>query len=114
MRAMKDRTALITGAGSGVGTAVALALAEAGATIVLIGRRLERLQSDEGPALGAAVTALSALETHRRRQKGNNTPFTVADAVATMVKFRDPVEPNAAWRSAYQTGSQTFEQRLRA
>src|SRR5207245_3633847 len=40
---------------------------------------LERLQSDEGPALGAAVTALAALETHLRRQRGIDMPFTVAD-----------------------------------
>jgi sugar (pentulose or hexulose) kinase len=80
----------------------------------VLDRKLERLQSDEGPALGAAVTALSALETHRRQQKGSHSPFTVADAVATMVRFRDPVEPNLDWRSAYQAGSRTFEQRLRA
>jgi sugar (pentulose or hexulose) kinase len=79
----------------------------------VLDRKLERLQSDEGPALGAAVTALAALETHFRRQKGNHSPFTVADAVATMVKFRDPVEPNPAWRQKYQEGIRTFEERLR-
>src|SRR5262249_42422364 len=41
----------------------------------VLNRPLERLQSDEGPALGAAVTALAALEAHGRRQKGINAPF---------------------------------------
>lgn len=79
----------------------------------VLNRPLERLQSNEGPALGAAVTALAALETHLRRQKGIDEEFTVADAVAVMVKFRDPVAPNAAWRGAYQAGLAAFEDRLR-
>jgi sugar (pentulose or hexulose) kinase len=84
----------------------------------VLDRKLERLQSDEGPALGAAVTALAAVETCRRRQgapvKGELKPFTVADAVAVLVKFRDPVLPNPAWRQIYQEGIREFEQRLTA
>ena len=78
----------------------------------VLDRPLERLQSFEGPALGAAVTALAALETHRRQRAGVTEPFTVADAVAKMVKFRAPVAPNAAWRDAYRAGLRQFEQRL--
>ncbi|MCI0456319.1 MAG: xylulose kinase [Gemmataceae bacterium] len=78
----------------------------------VLGRPLERLVSDEGPALGAAVTALAALETHRRAQRGERGPFTVADAVARLVKFRARVEPNPAWAGAYRQGLQQFEQRL--
>jgi xylulokinase len=76
-------------------------------------RRLERLVSDEGPALGAAVTALAALETRLRRERGDSAPFTVADAVAAMVKFRSPVAPNPAWRDAYRRGYQAFEANLK-
>ena len=79
----------------------------------VLGRPLGRLQSDEGPALGAAVTALAALETHRRRQRGDQTPFTVADAVAVLVKFKQPTEPNPAWREAYRQGLREFEAWLR-
>jgi sugar (pentulose or hexulose) kinase len=75
-------------------------------------RPLERLQSFEGPALGAAVTALAALETHQRRQQGIAAPFTVADAVPLLVKFREPVAPEPAWQEAYQTGLRRFEERL--
>jgi sugar (pentulose or hexulose) kinase len=79
----------------------------------VLGRPLERLQSDEGPALGAAVTALAALEANLRRQRGITTPFTVADAVPVLVKFRSPVAPNPAWSAAYAEGLRTFEGRLR-
>jgi sugar (pentulose or hexulose) kinase len=75
----------------------------------VLGRRLERLASDEGPALGAAVTALAALETHLRRQRGDTAPFGVADAVAVLVKFRQPAEPNAAWAEVYRKGLRDFE-----
>src|SRR5439155_19999205 len=67
----------------------------------VLARPLWRLRSDEGPALGAAATALAGLETHRRRHNGVDTAFTVADAVAVLVKFRDSVAPNPAWQPAY-------------
>ncbi len=78
----------------------------------VLDRPLHRLQSDEGPALGAAVTALAALESCLRRQKKIKDPYTVADAVSVLVKFRDQVEPNVAWRETYQMGLQTFRERL--
>ncbi|HLJ94275.1 MAG TPA: FGGY-family carbohydrate kinase, partial [Gemmataceae bacterium] len=80
----------------------------------VLGRPLERLQSHEGPALGAAVTALAALETHLRRERGIEAPFTVADAVATLVKFKSPIAPNPAWRKAYRQGYSAFEQKLQS
>jgi sugar (pentulose or hexulose) kinase len=79
----------------------------------VLGRPLERLQSFEGPALGAAVTALAALESHSRRLQGIGAPFTVSDAVATLVRFREPVQPNAAWRAAYAGGLAAFESGLK-
>ncbi len=75
----------------------------------VLGRPLELLVSDEGPALGAAVTALAGLENHRRRQQGDSAPYRVADAVAQMVRFREPVPPNPAWRPAYEKGLRQFE-----
>jgi sugar (pentulose or hexulose) kinase len=79
----------------------------------VLGRQLERLESTEGPALGAAVTALAALETYRRRQQGDEAPFAVADAVPVLVRFRTAVAPNPAWRGVYDEGLQAFEQRVR-
>jgi sugar (pentulose or hexulose) kinase len=79
----------------------------------VLDRPLERLQSFEGPALGAAVTALAAMETYSRRRQGIEAPFTVSDAVATLVRFREPVQPNAAWRVAYAEGLAGFERGLK-
>lgn len=79
----------------------------------VLDRPLVRLRSDEGPALGAAVTALAALETQLRRAQGDARPFTVADAVAVLVKFRDEIAPNAAWGEAYRQGLRAFEGQMR-
>jgi sugar (pentulose or hexulose) kinase len=80
----------------------------------VLDRPLERLESTEGPALGAAVTALAALETYRRRHQGIDAPFAVADAVPVLVRFRAPVAPNPAWAAAYRDGVWAFEQRVKS
>ncbi len=80
----------------------------------VLGHELYLLESDEGPALGAAVTALAALESHLRRQHGDTKPYKVADAVAQMVKFqKKPVQPNPAWRAAYKKGLERFVKLIR-
>jgi sugar (pentulose or hexulose) kinase len=75
----------------------------------VLGRPVERLQSFEGPALGAAVTALASLESHLRRKQQIVAPFTVSDAVTVLVKFRAPVAVNPAWRSVYEGELRAFE-----
>ncbi|MBM3995028.1 MAG: xylulose kinase [Planctomycetes bacterium] len=69
---------------------------------------LELLVSDEGPALGAAVTALAAMENHLRKQRGESADYSVADAVAQMVKFRGSVAPNPEWTATYAKGLRKF------
>jgi sugar (pentulose or hexulose) kinase len=69
---------------------------------------LRRLQSDEGPALGAAVTSLVAVENHRRRQQKIAHEYRAEDAVAQMVRFREPVQPVEAWVRIYEEGYRNF------
>jgi NAD(P)-dependent dehydrogenase (short-subunit alcohol dehydrogenase family) len=54
---LSSKVALVTGAGSGIGKAAALALSKAGYSVVLAGRRLERLQETAGE-MGAGKEAL--------------------------------------------------------
>jgi xylulokinase len=81
----------------------------------VLNREVVRLVSSEGPALGAAVTALAGLETHLRRKAGDNEPFPVADAVTAMVRFRpDTVKPRADCVSVYQKAIAEFAAKVRA
>lgn len=61
--ALKGRTILITGATGGLGRASALACAEAGACVVLLGRKVPALEKlyDELEALGGATPAIYPL-----------------------------------------------------
>jgi xylulokinase len=74
----------------------------------VLGRTIHRLVSSEGTALGAAVQALAGYETTLRRAAGVAEPFTCADAVATMVQFKDSIAPRAEWAEVYRRGLESF------
>jgi NADP-dependent 3-hydroxy acid dehydrogenase YdfG len=54
MSALENQVAVVTGASSGIGKAIALGLAAQGATLCLVGRKLETLQSVADAAKGKA------------------------------------------------------------
>jgi sugar (pentulose or hexulose) kinase len=74
---------------------------------------LVRLVSEEGPALGAAVAALAGMENFLRAEQGDAAAFTVADAVAAMVQFREPVAARPEWVEPYRAGLAEFEARVK-
>lgn len=78
----------------------------------VLGRPLTLLASEEGSALGAAVVALAGIESYRRAFQGIAEPFTVGDAVASLVQFRGEIKPNANWQNAYAKGLDGFRKRL--
>jgi sugar (pentulose or hexulose) kinase len=74
----------------------------------VLNRPIERLESTEGPALGAAVTALWGLETVERCRQGVAEVFAIRAAVDRMVRYRDKVLPS----TSYLPMLQAFRQRL--
>jgi NAD(P)-dependent dehydrogenase (short-subunit alcohol dehydrogenase family) len=56
---LRDKIAIVTGAGSGIGRACALALACEGAHVALVGRRKERIE-DAAREAGASAIAIAA------------------------------------------------------
>ena len=57
MKSIKDRVAVVTGAGRGIGRAVAAELAQMGARVVLVARRREELEK-AAESIGASTTVI--------------------------------------------------------
>ena len=77
---LRDRVVLLTGAPGGLGRATAIAAAQAGATVILLGRKVRPLEAlyDELEALGAPTPALYPLDME------GATPGDYADLAATL------------------------------
>ena len=78
----------------------------------MVNKPLERLQSSEGTALGAAVVALAGIENHQRRLRKIAEPYTVADAVSQLVRFASPVAPVSDWTGTYAKTLAEFRKRI--
>ncbi|MFQ3593407.1 MAG: FGGY-family carbohydrate kinase, partial [Gemmataceae bacterium] len=75
----------------------------------VLNRSLDRLQSSEGPALGAAVTALAALENSRRLERNLEGTYPMDAAVRQLVQFQQAVPPCAAWVGVYQQAMSSLD-----
>lgn len=75
----------------------------------MLNKPLLRLESFEGPALGAATAAMASLEKYLRKKAGITQPFTIADGMATMIRFKGKTTPNPAWVGPCQEVLQKFK-----
>lgn len=80
MGKLDDKIAIVTGAGQGVGRGIALALAKEGATVIVVGRTLEKCvrTAEEVEALGGKTKPM-ACDTSRRDQVNAVVSATVEE-----------------------------------
>ena len=93
------RVALVTGAGSGIGRAVAIGLAEAGAAVVVVGRRADALAAvvaeiaNLGARAAPVVADLARRDEVQRAAADGARPFGAPDILvnAAGVNLRRPI-----------------------
>ena len=101
---------LITGAGQGLGRAAAIAYAKHGATVILHGRKVEKLESvyDEIETIGRASAIILTFDLAEITDEG---AAAVADAIASQFNRLDGILHNAAWTyGAMPLAQHKFEQ----
>jgi NAD(P)-dependent dehydrogenase (short-subunit alcohol dehydrogenase family) len=102
---LKDRVVLVTGASGGLGRASALAIARAGATPVLLGRKVRALEKlyDEIVALGGAHPAIYPLDLegatprdYEEMADGVDQEFGRLDGIVNAAAHFSGLQPAAA------------------
>lgn len=93
---LENRVILVTGAGQGLGRAAALAYAKHGATVILHGRKVEKLEDtyDKIEAFGRASAIILSFDL---AETTDDSADAVADAIATQFGRLDGILHNAAW-----------------
>lgn len=91
-----DRIILITGAGQGLGRAAALAFASHGATVILHGRKVKKLESvyDEIQALGREEAVIFPFDFDKAAEQDFQM---IADAITSQLGRLDGILHNAAF-----------------
>ncbi|MHB0984629.1 MAG: YciK family oxidoreductase [Sulfuricella sp.] len=92
---LRDRVILITGAGQGIGRTAALTFAAHGATVILHGRSVKKLEAvyDEIEAAGHALPAIFPLDLEKAESRDYEA---LADAIARQLGRLDGILHNAA------------------
>ena len=93
---LKDRVVLITGAGQGIGRSAALTYADYGATVILHGRKVEKLERvyDEIESMGKAQALIYPLNLEHA---GDGDFEVIAQAIAQQLGRLDGILHNAAF-----------------
>lgn len=109
---LKDKTAIVTGAGSGIGRACAIALAREGAKVVLVGRRKERLNEvalQTGNALALAADVCQKDDIHRVVRKAADQ----FGSIHVLLNNAGVLHPGTAEQTTEQQWDETFNTNVR-
>lgn len=93
---LKQRVVLVTGAGQGIGRAAAIAYAAAGATVILHGRKVEKLERvyDEIQTLDREEAIIFPFDFEKAKEKDFQA---IVEAIASQLGRLDGILHNAAF-----------------
>ena len=109
---LKDRVILVTGAGQGIGRVAALEYAAHGATVILHGRKVDKLESvyDEIESEGGAQAAIIPFDLEKTEGKDFEV---IVQAIKSQLGRLDGILHNASFiHNLTSLESQTFDQWL--
>jgi gluconate 5-dehydrogenase len=96
---LQGRVALVTGSSQGIGLAIAEGLAQAGATVILNGRDVEKLEA-------------AAKHLQRAGHKIHSAAFDVTDETATMAAVSDIIDKHGAIDILFNNAGMQFRTAL--
>jgi NAD(P)-dependent dehydrogenase (short-subunit alcohol dehydrogenase family) len=111
---LKDKIAIVTGAGSGIGRACALALIREGAQVVLVGRRKDRVEEAAREADGSALAVAADVSKQAEIERVIERTVSAFGAVNVLVNNAGVLHPGTAEQITEEQWDETFNINVRA
>jgi len=110
---LKDKIAIVTGAGSGIGRACALALAREGARTVLVGRRKDRIDDAAREAGASAIAVAADVSKQADIERVIEQTVTAFGGVDVLVNNAGVLHPGTVEQVTEQQWDETFNTNVR-
>ncbi len=112
---LKDKVAIVTGAGSGIGRACVLALVREGARVVLVGRRKDRIEevAREASAEGAALAVAADVSKQDDIEKVIEQTLGAYAGINVLVNNAGILHPGTVEQVTEQQWDETFHLNVR-
>jgi NAD(P)-dependent dehydrogenase (short-subunit alcohol dehydrogenase family) len=111
---LKNKVAIVTGAGSGIGRACALALIREGAKVALVGRRKERIEATAHEAGGSGLAVAADVSKRAEIERVIERTVSAFGAVNVLVNNAGVLHPGTAEQITEEQWDETFNINVRA